>query len=205
MRRNNYICLCGGKDIKWIKEFTTELKRVSEVTKTQLKIVYIGKHVKEVTNQAKVAKYTVDCWDEVKICSFWEHLESMCHCKMQYQGKTKVTGDNDLIMQELMSMISFGNSEKGWAIFSKGASSNIVKADEEELLTCLREWSLGAKTSKEEFLVDLSKRLTIKMQSSNHHCISFVLPRDAANFKEQVLCAQCKQPMEKFVLYRCCK
>ncbi|KAG6532324.1 protein SIEVE ELEMENT OCCLUSION B-like isoform X1 [Zingiber officinale] len=199
VRKNNNICLYGGKDLKWIKEFTTEFKRVSEITKTQVKIVYIGKHVKEVMNQAKVAKYNVDCWDEAKIRSFWEHVESMWHCKMQHQSNTS---NNDVILQELMRMISFGNSEEGWAIFSKGATSNIVKAHEKELLTCLREW----KTSKEEFFVELSKKFSNnKTLPTDHHCISFVLPRDAANFKEEMLCAQCQKPMEKFVLYRCCK
>ncbi|XP_042417994.1 protein SIEVE ELEMENT OCCLUSION A-like [Zingiber officinale] len=190
VKKNNGICLYGGKDIEWIKKFTTELKRVSELSKTQLKIVYIGKHVKEVMNKARVEKYNVDCWDEAKICKFWEHLESMWHCKMQYQGNTS---NNDVLLQELMRMISFGNSEEGWAIFSKGASSNIMKAHGKELLECFQAWG----TSNEEFFMELSKKFSNIILPADHHCISFVLPRDAANFEEEVLCVQCQKPMDR--------
>ncbi|KAF9609129.1 hypothetical protein IFM89_013383 [Coptis chinensis] len=124
------ICLYGGEDIDWIRKFTLTARKVSRATWTPLELLYVGKsnpsekvrRNNETIADEKLSHY----WSDLTlIWFFWVRIESMWYSKMQ-QGKT---ADNDPLMQELVKMLSYDVSGKGWAIISKGPEMATAKGD----------------------------------------------------------------------------
>ncbi|XP_022926283.1 protein SIEVE ELEMENT OCCLUSION B-like [Cucurbita moschata] len=198
-----YICLFGGEDMEWIKEFTMKTKQVAEEAKVDLQMAYVGKNnakerVRKITimiGENKLSHY----WpDSTLIWFFWARLESMMYSKLNH-GRTV---ENDQIMQEIMTLLSFDGSDKGWAIFF-GRGGEMTRAKGETALGCIlayEEW----KTEVEEkgFLTALAEYL--QQLRTPHHCNRLILPGLAGNIPENVVCAECGRAMEKYLMYRCC-
>ncbi|XP_023530744.1 protein SIEVE ELEMENT OCCLUSION B-like [Cucurbita pepo subsp. pepo] len=198
-----YICLFGGEDMEWIKEFTMKTKQVAKEAKVDLQMAYVGKNnakerVRKITimiGENKLSHY----WpDSTLIWFFWARLESMMYSKLNH-GRTV---ENDQIMQEIMTLLSFDGSDKGWAIFF-GRGGEMTRAKGETALGCIlayEEW----KTEVEEkgFLTALAEYL--QQLRTPHHCNRLILPGLAGNIPENVVCAECGRAMEKYLMYRCC-
>ncbi|KAK1258201.1 hypothetical protein QJS04_geneDACA021077 [Acorus gramineus] len=203
IKQERFICLYGGEDIDWIRRFTSAMRHVVQETGIPLHMVYVGKsNPKERVRRAvaviaeeKLSGY----WqDPIMMWFFWVRLESMLHSKMQ-AGRNI---DNDPIMQEVMQMMSFDGSEEGWAVVSRG-SVEIVKAHGRKIVDCLgkfQEWKGGVE--KDGFVPALTAALV--PYETHEHCTRLILPGDTGRIQDNVICAECRKPMEKFILYRCC-
>ncbi|KAF8390539.1 hypothetical protein HHK36_025066 [Tetracentron sinense] len=198
-----YICLYGGEDIEWIKKFTTAARKVAHDAGIPLEMVYVGKSNPKERVRKTASTITLDklshCWaDLTSIWFFWVRLESMWHSKMQH-GKTV---ENDVIMQEIMTMLSFDGSEQGWAVISRG-SAEMAKAKGDTILKCFEEFDLWKENSVPDRFVPALNEHLHKLHTP-HHCNRLILPGTTGHIMERVVCAECGRPMEKFIMYRCC-
>ncbi|KAH7670650.1 Sieve element occlusion C-terminal protein [Dioscorea alata] len=198
-----HICLYGGDNIDWIRSFTTTLRRVAQDARVPLEMVYVGRsNPKEKVKKAMsviAAEKLSGYWPDVDmIWFFWVRLESMWHSKMQHD----CTVEDDHIMQEVMQILSFDGSEEGWAVFSQG-SVGILKSQGNKLLDCLMHYDAWRDTVElEGFIPALGKALL--PYQTHEHCTRLILPSETGKIGEKIVCAECKKPMEKYVLYRCC-
>ncbi|CAL9092511.1 unnamed protein product [Musa acuminata var. zebrina] len=203
VKEGRHVCLYGGEKIEWIREFTNVMKRVSQEANIPIEMVYVGKsnpkeRVKKAINVIANEKLSGYWQDPVMVWFFWVRLESMWHSKMQ-SGRTI---DNDPIMREVMTMLSFDGSDDGWAIISHG-SMDMVKSHGRKIIDCLLQFdSWKGSVQEQGFVPALTGAL--EPYHTHEHCTRLILPGDTGRITEQVVCAECNRPMEKFVLYRCC-
>ncbi|XP_043726316.1 protein SIEVE ELEMENT OCCLUSION A-like [Telopea speciosissima] len=204
-----FICLYGGEDINWIRDFTTAAREVAiKATNIQFEMVYIGarnltKRVKE--NIDIIKKENLSNWWPAEVLSkFWVRLESMWHSRMQVITKTSI--EEDYIMKEIKTMLTYDGSEKGWALISKG-STIMVKAKGDIILNCFRQFdclkeSFGLVKDFMEVIIDYVKKQEINPKL---HCNRLILPVTVGSIPEELPCEICRCSMEKFVMYSCCK
>ncbi|KAL5717956.1 hypothetical protein ACHQM5_010904 [Ranunculus cassubicifolius] len=197
------ICLYGGEDMDWIRKFTVAARAVSQVIRMPIELVYVGKsnpkeRVRKNNGIISAEKLSHFWPDLTSIWFFWVRLESMWHSKMQH-GKTI---ENDPIMQEIMTMLSFDGSEQGWAVISKG-SSHIAKGKGETMLTSMIEIDQWKEHIEPKgFVPALTDHL--HQLHTPHHCNRLILPGTTGSIPEMVVCAECGRAMEKYIMYRCC-
>ena len=203
IEQGKFICLYGGEDIEWIRKFTAKAKAVAKDARIQLEMVYVGKSnprekVRKNNGLIEREKLSHVLSDLTLIWFFWVRLESMWHSKVQH----KRTVENDTIMQEIMTMLSFDGSDRGWAVISKGPAE-MAKAKGETILKTLVEFDFWSANADEKgFLPAMIDYLhELGCQS---HCNRLILPGTTGGIPERVVCAECGHPMEKFIMYRCC-
>ncbi|KAJ9708743.1 hypothetical protein PVL29_000655 [Vitis rotundifolia] len=199
-----YICLFGGEDMEWIRKFCTLAKAVARAAGIRLEMLYVGKSNPREKIQKINAIISTDNLGHILpdlhlVWFFWVRLESMWYSKMQH-GKTV---ENDPIMQEIVSMLSFDGSDQGWVVFSKG-SGEMTKAKGENIVRCLSDYDVWKNNVLSKgFLGALNDYL--REIHTPHHCNRLILPGTTGSIPERVVCAECGRPMEKFVMYRCCR
>lgn len=204
----------GGEDIEWIRNFTKAAKSVALEAGISLELLYVGrskpkeKVVKQIMSiiQAEKLSHTLE-WSIIWF--FWVRLESMWQSKGQLlseQSKTHFMTDNlknDPIMQGIISMLSFGSSDRGWAVIGI-PSANMSKANGEHMLKSLKEfndWKIRA--SDVGFTPALNEYLEGVYKQAPHHCTNLILPATGI-MPETVACAECGRLMERFSMFRCC-
>ncbi|XP_058102048.1 protein SIEVE ELEMENT OCCLUSION B-like [Magnolia sinica] len=203
IREGKFVCIYGGEDIEWIRKFTFALKRVSQEARIPIEMVYVGKsnpkeRVRKIIATITDEKLSGSWHDLTMIWFFWTRLESMWYSKMQH-GRTI---ENDPIVQEVMTMLTFDSSDQGWAVISKG-SFEMVKAHGNKIIDCLVQFDTWkANIELDGFIPALTNALV--PFHTVEHCTHLILPGNTGQIQEKVVCAECKRPMEKFLLYRCC-
>lgn len=101
-------------------------------------------------------------------------------------------------------MLSFDGSDEGWAVISRG-SFEMVKSGGKKLIECLAQFDEWKASVEEEDGFVRALTTALLPYQTREHCTRLILPVDAHRIQEQlVVCAECKRPMEKYVLYRCC-
>ncbi|XP_047316854.1 protein SIEVE ELEMENT OCCLUSION B-like [Impatiens glandulifera] len=201
--QEKYICLLGGEDLGWIRNFTNKIKAVTKAVGISLEMVYVGKsspkeRVRRIIDTINKEKLC-DCWvDLTSIWYFWTRLESMFHSKTQHGKKV----ENDPVMQEVLTMLSFDGSDKGWALISKG-SSKMAKSKGDTLIASLDQFGNWEENARNEGFVHALDDNLAQHQSA-HHCNRLILPGITGGVPEMVICAECSRPMEKYFMYRCC-
>jgi hypothetical protein len=195
--------LYGGEDTEWVRKFTSALRNVAQVAKIPLEMLYVGKsnpRDKVRKNNATIVseKLSHVLPDTTLIWFFWVRLESMWYSKVQH-GKSV---ENDTIMQEIMTMLSFDGSDQGWAVISKG-SAEMARAKGDTMLTALNEYEMWKENVAGQGFVPALNQHLIDHRTP-HHCNRLILPGTAGSIPEKVVCAECGRPMEKFLMYRCC-
>ncbi|KAF5940034.1 hypothetical protein HYC85_021201 [Camellia sinensis] len=199
-----YICLYGGGNLDWVRRFTNMTRVVAEAASIPLEMMCVGKNnprkkVWKISNIILAEKLSHILPDPTLIWFFWVRLESMWHSKMQH-GKTI---ENDPIRNEIMTILSFDGSDKGWAVISRG-KSEMAKAKGDSILKRLAQFDQWKDHIGEVGFVNalndnLNKLLTPQ------HCNHLIFSCTAKNIPETVVCATCKRHMEKFTMYRCCR
>ena len=193
----------GGEDIEWIRKFTVTAKEVASKAAITLEMLYVGKSnprekVRKNNSIITTEKLSNVLPDLTLIWFFWVRLESMWHSKVQH----KRTVENDVIMQEIMTMLSFDGSDQGWALISRGPAG-MAKAKGETILKSLDDFETWKNGVEEKgflpALIDYLHQL-----HSPFHCNRLILPGATGSIPERVVCAECGRPMEKFIMYRCC-
>ncbi|EEF35453.1 protein SIEVE ELEMENT OCCLUSION B [Ricinus communis] len=198
-----YVCLYGGEDMEWIRNFTNTARAVAQASGIPLGMVYVGKsnpkeRVRRNVSTIMVEKLSHYWQDLTSIWYFWVRIESMWRSKNQL-GKNS---ENDLVMKEIMSMLSFDSSEGGWAIFSRMADE-VVKAKGNIFLTCLSDYTVWKDQIQQKgFLPSVKDYL--KGLHTEHHCNRLILPSSAGMIPEKIVCTDCGLNMERYILYKCC-
>lgn len=203
INEGRFICLYGGEDMDWIRKFTAAARAVSQTIRKPIELVYVGKSNPKERVRKNIGSITSEnlshTWpDLTSIWFFWVRLESMWYSKMQH-GKTI---ENDPIMQEIMTMLSFDGSEQGWAVVSRG-SAEMAKGKGETILTSftkIDEWK--EHVEPKGFVPALTDHL--HGLHTPHHCNRLILPGTTGSIPEMVVCAECGRAMEKYIMYRCC-
>ncbi|XP_038693169.1 protein SIEVE ELEMENT OCCLUSION B-like [Tripterygium wilfordii] len=198
---NKYICLYGGEDIEWIRKFTRNAQAVAREAQISLEMLYVGKSnprekVRKNNAIIQAEKLSHVLQDITLVWFFWVRIESMWHSKVQH-GKSV---ENDQIMQEIMTMLSFDGSEQGWAVISRG-SAEMARAKGETISEALVDYEKW-KNPEKGFVNALNDHL--HDVHTDHHCNRLILPGVTGGIPERVVCAECGRPMEKFIMYRCC-
>ncbi|CAB4294865.1 unnamed protein product [Prunus armeniaca] len=210
-----YVCLYGGEDIEWIRNFTRAAKSVALEAGIPLELLYVGrskpkeKVAKQILSiiQAENLSHALE-WNTT-IWYFWVRLESMWQSKGQLlreQSTTHFKTDNlknDPIMQGIISMLSFGSSDRGWAVIGI-PSADMAKANGDHMLKSLKEftdWKIRA--ADVGFTPALNEHLEGVFKQAPHHCTNLILPATGI-MPETVACAECGRLMERFSMFRCC-
>ncbi|KAG6619696.1 hypothetical protein I3842_Q087400 [Carya illinoinensis] len=202
------ICLYGGEDIEWIRKFTTSAKNVAQAANITLDLLYVGKsNAKErvqktnsIINTEQLSRFWAD---PTYIWFFWTRLESMLYSKMK-NGKT---AENDPIMEEVMTMLSFDGSEKGWAVVCGGSPDHeeiIARGNGEIALKTMEDFGNWKDDAEDNGFVQAFKGYLRKLHGPQH-CNRLILPSGiTGEIPERIVCAECRRPMEKYLMYRCC-
>uniref|UniRef100_A0A6N2L7D7 Sieve element occlusion N-terminal domain-containing protein n=1 Tax=Salix viminalis TaxID=40686 RepID=A0A6N2L7D7_SALVM len=190
------ICLYGGEDIEWIRKFTEAAKAVAISAGIHIEMVYVGRATPENVRKINSTIFKEELSHVFSslhlIWFFWVRLESMWHSKVQH----KRAADNDPIMQEVMTMLSFDGSGQGWAVISKG-SDEMAKARGDTILKSFADFE-SWKQSARRFLPALIDHL--HLLHSPTHCNRLILPEATGSIPERIVCAECNRPMEKFII-----
>ncbi|TYI34478.1 hypothetical protein ES332_A03G012200v1 [Gossypium tomentosum] len=196
------VCFYGGVKMEWIESFTTQTKGVANALDIGIEMVYVRKknakeRVKKITGLIK-EKELSHAWEDDNVWFFWNLLESMLYSKTQH-GKII---ENDVIKQEVMTMLGYDSSKNGWVVFYTG-SGEMVKANGEKVLSTMESFDEWEKLAKQMgFIPALRKKLEGVIQ--HHHCTRLILPGNGGRILERVQCAECGRPMELNFLYSCC-
>ncbi|KAK0573031.1 hypothetical protein LWI29_002059 [Acer saccharum] len=204
IEEKKFVCLYGGEDIDWIRKFTEAAQRVAKLAGIQLEMLYVGKS----NPKDKVRRNMVNIEEEnlshtlqdiSLIWFFWVRLESMLHSKMKY-GKSP---ENDPIMKEIMAILSYDGSNKGWAVICSG--SEMAKSKGDIILKCFVDYEKWKPlVDREGFIPAINDHLR-EIFSPLHHCNSLVLPGiTESSIPESICCTECGKPMEMFIMYHCC-
>ncbi|KAF7136091.1 hypothetical protein RHSIM_Rhsim08G0180700 [Rhododendron simsii] len=198
-----FICLYGGDDIEWIKKFTFAAKEVAKAAGITMEMVYVGKgksteRVKKITSTIKDEKLSRYWPDPISNWYFWTRLESMWHSKTQHGKKP----ENDMILQEVFTLLSFDGSDHGWAIICRG-STEMAKANGDTILKSFGDFEHWKEEAGQNgFVPALNNKL--HQLHTPQHCNRLILPGISGGIPEKVVCAECGRPMEKYFMYRCC-
>ncbi|KAF7838228.1 protein SIEVE ELEMENT OCCLUSION B-like [Senna tora] len=203
MSEGKFICIYGGEDLEWIQTFTSTTLSVAKSANLSLEMVYVGKSNAKERMQKMITTFNTRkfsyFWPNVtSIWFFWARLESMLYSKLQ-QGKTV---EDDQILGEVMTVLSFDGSDRGWAIFCRG-TNEMARAKGDLALTSLREFEQWRENSERDGFV-LALKEYLQELHTPHHCNRLILPGSAGGIPERVVCAECGRQMEKYFMYRCC-
>ncbi|KAL3649824.1 hypothetical protein CASFOL_006227 [Castilleja foliolosa] len=204
---NRVICLYGGEDIDWIRKFTLSARAVAGALNVPLEMLYVGKRnpkekvrrCHEIIDREKLSHIFSlrDYYDYVWY--FWVRLWSMWNSKKQMG----MTIENDRIMQEIMDVLTLDSTEQGWAVFCRG-NHEMTKGKGNVLLTVLDGYSgWGYNVDHPDKFVNALDG-EIKRCHQEHHCNRLILPGLAGYVPDRVVCSECGEVMEKYVMYRCC-
>ncbi|KAJ8758876.1 hypothetical protein K2173_002655 [Erythroxylum novogranatense] len=198
-----FICLYGGEDMGWIRNFTQSAKAVAEAAGIPLEMLYVGKskpREKVQRNNKTVAEENLSHYLQnlTLIWFFWLRLESMLQSKIQHKRNV----ENDPIMLEVERLLTFDGSDQCWAVVSRGPDE-MVKASGDLMLEALRDYESWQQRAEEDgFVPALEDHL--RGLHSPLHCCRLILPGAMGSVPDRVTCAECGKTMEKFIMYRCC-
>ncbi|KMS97264.1 hypothetical protein BVRB_7g177090 isoform C [Beta vulgaris subsp. vulgaris] len=201
--QGKYICVYGGEDIDWIRAFTDNAKQVAATAGIDLELMYVGKtnakeRMRKITGNISEENLSHFLPDLTSMWYFWTRLECMLYSKMQH-GRSV---ERDIIMQEVMTVLSFDGSDQGWATMWFG-SHEMARGKGDTILECFQmfqEWEENARIKG--FLPALKEHL--QQLHTPHHCNRLILPGVEGGIPESVVCAECGRTMEKYFMYRCC-
>ncbi|XP_050372121.1 protein SIEVE ELEMENT OCCLUSION B-like [Argentina anserina] len=218
IQEGKLICLYGGEDITWIRDFTRAARTVALEAKIQLELLYVGKSkakeqklksIMRILEEEKLS-HVLD-WNFIWF--FWIRLESMWQSKGQQLKNELLSSShlrdtdsfslrNDPVLKGIISLLSFRSSERGWAVI--GTGSSMSKANGEHMLRSLREYAAWEIKRREiGFTPALNEYLAGVYKSAPHHCTSLMLPATGL-MPETVACAECGRLMERYTMFRCC-
>ncbi|BAT79437.1 hypothetical protein LR48_Vigan04g070100 [Vigna angularis] len=203
MAEGKLVCLYGGEDLEWIEKFTATALSVAKAGKFQLEMAYVGKSNAKERMQKMIKAFTTRkfsyFWPNVtSIWFFWTRLESMLYSKLQHER----TVENDEIMSEVMTVLSFDGSDRGWAIFCMGAT-DMARAKGDSFLICLQDFEKWGPRIEEDGVVKAMNDY-LNQNKPPHHCNRLILPGSTGGIPQKVVCAECGRQMEKYFMYRCC-
>ncbi|KAL1563077.1 protein SIEVE ELEMENT OCCLUSION B-like isoform X1 [Salvia divinorum] len=219
IRGEKVICLYGGENYEWIREFIKTAREVATAAEIKLEMVYIGRAKSSEERVRKLNDIVAgrsEIWnDPTSNWYFWKRLESMMYSKIHHGAKviaeeaTGSTGNpvaGDHILGEVLTLLTFGGSEQGWALFSQGAGlgpGQMARAKDDQMFKALVEFGKWAELARQPngFVSALNDYLV--GLHTVEHCNRLILS-GVDDIPEMVVCTECHRAMEKYYMYRCC-
>ncbi|KAJ8645928.1 hypothetical protein MRB53_007676 [Persea americana] len=190
------ICLYGGDDLVWIREFKIKTKAAVEKEGIILEFIYVGKKYTEIIKKEELA--TV--WEEQKISQFHARAELIYQSKTQL--RMSITGDKTL--KQLRALLDAGGDGSGWTIIGQGSNDMAVIMDESlarKSLDHLEKKKDEIKITKENFISILHRAIiTVKrgpeLIDVHKYCNHIFVPTG------NMVCADCQLPLEKESMHK---
>ncbi|XP_052203992.1 protein SIEVE ELEMENT OCCLUSION C [Diospyros lotus] len=206
VEENREICIYGGGNLDWIREFTAKMKGIISAG-LKLDRVYVGnknssdERIKDVLATMREEKQAGSL-TFTKIKFFWLRLESMRRSKLRL-GYTD--DGKDRVLEQLSRLLEADDgNEKGWVLMGRGASKEILMLQGREAIECLELFKVWGKNVAMLGLVGAIKAAMVEPPLNTtepcHH--SYTMPY-VEGLEEVVVCEKCHRPMEKFVFYEC--
>ncbi|XP_068664882.1 protein SIEVE ELEMENT OCCLUSION C-like [Aristolochia californica] len=193
------ICIYGSNNLEWIKEFLNKIKAIKREG-LSLVLLYVGsscsceRNAREILNsiaEEKLSGYL----SEIKTYFFWARLMSMRSSKVRLGKDQK----SDVIMQEVVSLLSSDEGGDGWALIGKGSLTDILKIQGRELIELIGLNQIWGKDIEKVSFSSGMRNALDHTQPIKHCDLQKIVSHD-----EGILfCEECKNPMKKFILYQC--
>ncbi|CAL9030900.1 unnamed protein product [Prunus brigantina] len=119
-----YICLYGGDDLEWIRKFTKRAKAVARLAGISLELLYVGRstatreQIRKVNKVIKTENLSRFWPDYTSNWFFWSRMDSMRCSKAKYHK----TVENDEILKEVMTLLSYDGSDQGCVMVWRGSN-----------------------------------------------------------------------------------
>ncbi|KAG9130689.1 hypothetical protein Leryth_018079 [Lithospermum erythrorhizon] len=201
---NKYICVFGGDNIDWIRRFTTMARNVARQLDLPLELLYVGKSSsKELIrrNNDIIARENLSSvLPEFHTWFFWERLK----CMWNSREKRGLPTVNDAIMQKIISVLIYDNSDRPWAVFGRGQYGEMAMQEGELVYKVLDEFSnwRGDIDHNNNFVKVLDD--VLKDRRPENTCWRFVYPGSNTRAPPHIDWPECDKPMGKHLMYRCC-
>lgn len=119
-------------------------------------------------------------------------------------SKTKhgKTVENDQIVKEVQTILSYDSSEQGWVLLWKGSTEK-ARANGQLALSTLNDFRSWQQQAADLGLVQALDD-ELKRRHTPAHCISLILPGIGSEIPERMKCAECGLEMERYFMFRCC-
>lgn len=182
-----------SNDPEWIQQLHSKMEIISGGI--QFNFVYVGKK-SLIQPQSRGMSLS-----PTQIHFFWLRLESMRKSRLRL-GKTAAA---DHILQEVSALLDFDESQKGWAIFGVGSSTETLWLQGDELMNCLShfpEW--GKNVGKWGFLNSIKMFLEPPLVDEPCTQSTAVVPfEQGRGLNEGFLrCGKCKHPYKRYIVYQ---
>ncbi|CAN6462344.1 unnamed protein product [Victoria cruziana] len=200
MLEKRYICLYGGDDIDWIMTFTSKMKTTLKTAAVSIEMLYVGKAhpgapTKKIIETVKRERISYT-WPFETISFFWTRLDSMLHSRMQIlKGK-----DSDRIQQEVITLLTYGNSSRGWALLARGDHEMFV--NEGRAFNHVLDNYISWKDKIPDKFFNVAFKAAHDLYKTADHCVRLVLP--CSSPVHYVTCPECQKKMERYLLFQCC-
>ncbi|KAK9926763.1 hypothetical protein M0R45_023976 [Rubus argutus] len=199
-----YICLFGSDDIEWIRKFTVSAKAAAREAQIPLELVYAGRStatrekIRRVNRTIETENLGRTWPDYTSTWFFWSRLDSMRCSKAKYHK----TVDNDAILREVMTLLSYDGSDHGWVMVWRGSAETVRGNGQLALITLddFGAWKIQA--SEIGFVPEFTNQL--KRRHQPQHCTRLIIPGFGPDIPDKVVCTECGREMEKFFMFRCC-
>ncbi|KAF3781513.1 SIEVE ELEMENT OCCLUSION B protein [Nymphaea thermarum] len=180
------ICLYGGEDIDWIRSFTSKMKKITKTAGVTTEMVYVGKahpgtSIKKIIDTVRTERISA-VWSFESISLFWMRLESMLHSLMQIQMGFEM----DKIQQEVISLLTYGNSARGCGLLSRADHEMFVNEGHAFTLVLDNYHSWKDKILEKGFIGAFQAGYVLHRTAD--HCVKLVLPSSST-----VHCIPCPQ------------
>ncbi|KAL5760011.1 hypothetical protein ACOSQ2_018849 [Xanthoceras sorbifolium] len=123
------------------------------------------------------------------------HAGKLWHSKMKHEKNT----ENDRIMQEIVTMLSFDESDQGWAVICRG--SKMAKAKSETILKCFGDYNLWKSLANQKGFIPAIIDHDLQGLYNPNHCNRLILPVTTRSIPQRIVCSKCGKPMKKFIMY----
>ncbi|CAB4280657.1 unnamed protein product [Prunus armeniaca] len=204
IQEGKYICLYGGDDLEWIRKFTKRAKAVARLAVISLELLYVGRstatreQIRKVNKVIKTENLSRFWPDYTSNWFFWSRMDSM-RCS---KAKHHKTVENDEILKEVMTLLSYDGSDQGWVMVWRG-SNETARANGQLTLLTLDDFEAWKNQAAQSDFVTTLKDEQIRCHTP-YHCIRLTIPGFGPDIPDTVECSEGGREMEKFIIYRCC-
>ncbi|PKI31151.1 hypothetical protein CRG98_048453 [Punica granatum] len=202
IREGRNVCIYGGDNVRWIREFQAKIEETILSKALQLEIVYVGKrtltslvrNILLAETQYQPSNIPISV---TNIQFFWTRLDSIRRSILRQRNKANV----DHILQDVSWLLEIDESATGWAMLGDGTSRDTLRLRGKEVMECLDMFPKWQGNVSKWGLVG-AIRMALEPPSTPTPCgHSETIPFDESLLGKNLFCNQCKRPMKGFVTY----
>nr|GMD18103.1 protein SIEVE ELEMENT OCCLUSION B-like [Ipomoea batatas] len=204
---NEHIFFIGGKDIKWVKTFASNvLTEIHFNPQLTIKMTYVGSNNK-VASTIRQDRICATFDHIVQGFNFWMNLQSIFLSRIKFLDETYGDEESDEILKGLKFLLAYETSVDGWALLCKG-NKIIVYDLGDKMLAVMNEfakWKESAivKGFDQAFKDHHHEMFGSTCTPQHHPACALEYPSNSDKVPENIKCPQCCHNMQKFVTFKC--